>query len=359
MKLKTPINNRFQYLLEVKSTERKWHFPLLAAICVGCCLLLGFSIDKPNYGSLACIGALTILYFTVAPISQRMVHLVVCAYGMVFSFSFSLFWNFNPYLSAISLGIIAFHAHFITSYFKIPPPGNFFFIMAAAMSSTYQFDIDLLPTRIGLMMIGTMLACILAFLYSVFIEKSAVVTFSRRVFKKKRYTKFVESSIIGFFMMLTLLVGNLLHFSNSYWISIAAIAILQGRNYEHVKQRNLHRILGTFIGIGLLWLILLMKPKAYEVAIIIMVLQFVIEFLIVRNYGFAVVFITPLTILLAEMGNPYQYSVNELMEARVIETIIGSLIGLLAGFILHKQNLINQLEKKVRYSYFKFKKIKK
>lgn len=359
MKVNNPIQHRFQYLLEFKQTERKWHFPFLAALCIGSCLFIGYFLGKPNYGALSSLGALTILYFTSAPITQRMIHLVICAFGIVFSFTISSFFGFNIYFAASSVGIISFLAHFISSYFKIPPPGNFFFIMVAAMASTYKFDLELIPIKVGLVAMGAILSCSLAFLYSVFIEKSKVVTVPRRTFNKRRYTKFVESTVIGFFMAFTLIIGHLLHFDNTYWISIATVAIIQGRNFEHVRQRNMHRILGTFIGIGFAWLILWFNPEKIVMIVIITILQFIVELLIVRNYGLAVVFITPLTLLLAETGSEIHHNVENLMHARVIDTIIGSLIGLTAGFFLHHQQIINNLEKNIRFSYFQFKKLKK
>ncbi|KQM45873.1 FUSC family protein [Chryseobacterium sp. Leaf201] len=359
MKVQNPVAQRFHYLLEFKQTERKWHFPVLAALCIGSCLFIEYFLGKPGYGSLSSLGALTILYFTSAPITQRMVHLAICAFGIVFSFTISSFFSFNVYAAAFSLGVISFLAHFLTSYFKMPPPGNFFFIMVAAMASTFTFDLELIPTRVGLVAMGAILSCSLAFLYSVFIEKSKVVTVPRRTFNKRRYTKFVESTIIGFFMALTLITGHLLKFNNTYWISIAAVAIVQGRNFEHVRQRNMHRILGTFIGIALAWLILWFRPEKIIMIVIITVLQFIIELLIVRNYGFAVAFITPLTILLAETGSEVYHPVEQLMHARLLDTIIGSLIGLAAGFFLHHQQIINNLEKNIRFSYFRFKKLKK
>jgi magnesium-transporting ATPase (P-type) len=255
--------------------------------------------------------------------------------------------------------MVSFLAHFISSYYKIPPPGNFFFIMVAAMASTYKFDLEMIPTRVGLVVMGAILSCSLAFLYSVFIEKSKVVAVPRRSFKKRRYTKFVESTIIGFFMALTLMIGHLLEFNNTYWISIAAVAIIQGRNFEHVRQRNMHRILGTFIGIGLAWLILIFNPEKIVMIVIITVLQFIIELFVVRNYGLAVIFITPLTILLTETGSEVHHQVETLMQARLLDTIIGSLIGLAAGFFLHHQQMINNVEKNIRFSYFQFKKLKK
>ena len=121
----------------------------------------------------------------------------------------------------------------------------------------------------------------------------------------------------------------------------------------------MHRILGTFIGLGLAWLILWFEPEKIIMIVIITVLQFIIELLIVRNYGFAVAFITPLTILLAEAGSEIHHPVEELMKARLLDTVIGSLIGLMAGFFLYHQRIINNLEKNIRFSYVQFKKLKK
>ncbi|WP_435524454.1 FUSC family protein [Chryseobacterium indoltheticum] len=143
-------------------------------------------------------------------------------------------------------------------------------------------------------------------------------------------------------MMLTLIVGHLLKFQNTYWISISTVAIIQGRNFEHVRQRNMHRIFGTFIGLGLAWLILLFDPEKMVMIGIIVVLQFVVELMIVRNYGFAVIFITPLTLLLIEVGSTVHHQVENLMEARLLDTIIGSLMGLAAGFFfIISKSLIN------------------
>ena len=354
------LNSRYQYLLEFKKSERKWHFPILASLCVGICLFIGYFTGKPNYGSTACLGALSILYLTSASLSQKMIHMAVCAFGFVFSFSICSFFSFNVYLAATALGIVAFLAHFISTYFKIPPPGNFFFIMVGAMAGTYHFDLEMIPTRVGLVAMGAMLSCSMAFLYSVFVEKNALVQVPRRrTFKKKRYTHFVESAIIAVFVGLTLIVGHLLNFENNYWITISLIAIIQGRNFEHVRQRNLQRILATFIGVGIAWGIFYLHPSKLLMIFFIVFFQFLIETLIVRNYGSAVIFMTPLTILLAETGSIVPHDFQNFIHDRFIDTIIGSLMGVLAGYVLHHQDLINNLEKKVRYSFFQFKKLKK
>ena len=40
--------------------------------------------------------------------------------------------------------------------------------------------------------------------------------------------------------------------------------------------------------------------------------------------------------------------VNALMEARLLDTVIGSLIGVAAGWVLHNNLLVSNLEKQIR-----------
>lgn len=348
MKFHHQLNDHVKSLIEIKKTERLWHFPLLAGICVGICLLIGWYFGKPAYGNMSSIGALVILYFTQAPISKRMIHLCICAFGFTLAFSLGSILSFNPFASAVALGLIAFLSHLITSYFDIPPPRNFFFIMIGAVAISLPFNMEEIPVRVGLVSMGSMLSVVLAFIYSVFIAKKVETTKVKRVLKKKRYTNIVESLILASAMFLALLIANFLEMKSAYWIPVSALAILQGKDLLHTKQRNLHRIFGTFLGMGLTWFILISEPKGLALVFIIAGLQFVVEMIVVRNYGLAVIFITPLTIFLAENSSGNLINVNELMEARVLDTILGSLIGVLAGLFLHNQTLISDLENKIR-----------
>ncbi len=301
------------------------------------------------------MGALVILYFTQAPLAKRMVHLCVCAFGFTLAFALGSVFCFNSYVSALAFGLIAFLAHLVTSYFDIPPPRNFFFIMIGAVAISLPFDVDQIPVRIGLVSMGAMVSVLLAFVYSVFIANKTQVSNARLVQKKKRYTGIVESLILAFAMFFALLIAHFLKMENPYWIPISALAIMQGKDLLHTQQRNLHRILGTFIGMGLTWAILILEPRGLALVFIIAGLQFLVELIIVRNYGLAVIFITPLTIFLAETSAGINLNINVLMEARILDTIIGSLIGLAGGWLLHHQILVSSLEKRIRGTKLKVK----
>lgn len=339
-------------VIALNSSDRLWHFPVLAGLVVGICLGLGYYFDQPKSGNIATMGALTILYFTHQSLEKRMVHMVFCAFAMTFCFLTGLIFSFSPDIGVASIGVIAFLAHLLSGYFSTPPPGNFFFIMVGCVAVSMPYDFNLVPERIGLFAMGSMLSVLLAFIYSVFISKK-VVDLKREPFRKIRYERFYESLLIGVAIVVALSIGFVLDNNSPYWTAISTLAVVQGRNLLHTRERNIQRIMGTFLGVGLTWLILLTQPSPLYSILIIASLQFVIELLIVRNYLYAAIFITPLTILLAESSLGISVNVNTLMVSRLLDSLIGSLLGLLVGVLIHHDGLRKRAMVLFRFFYHK------
>ncbi|HRV79067.1 MAG TPA: FUSC family protein, partial [Thauera sp.] len=102
-----------------------------------------------------------------------------------------------------------------------------------------------------------------------------------------------------------------------------------------VWNRQLQRVLGTAIGMLFAWWLLSLPLDAWRIALLVILLVFVIESLVVRHYGLAVIFITPLTILLAEAATLGAAPLAELIESRFIDTVLGCIVGLVGGICLH------------------------
>jgi hypothetical protein len=68
----------------------------------------------------------------------------------------------------------------------------------------------------------------------------------------------------------------------------------------------------------------------------------------VRHYGLAVVFITPLTIFLAEAARLGQGAPAGMLQARLFDIVLGSVIGLLGGICLHSPRFRNALGPRIR-----------
>lgn len=149
-------------------------------------------------------------------------------------------------------------------------------------------------------------------------------------------------------MTLSLAVALSLDIEKPYWIPISCLAVMQGSSSKHVWLRATQRITGTLIGLGITWLIASGNPTPLIMVISITLLQVVVEFLVVRNYAIAVVFITILTIFLSESGKQLTQDTNEIFFARMIDIFIGSIIGMIGGWILFNAKLHDHTTQQLR-----------
>jgi uncharacterized membrane protein YccC len=348
--MQSTIVNTIKAFFELKKSKRSRHIPFLASFCVGIPLFYGWYFDALAMGLQASLGGLVILYYQPnAPFRKRMVTMLVGSLGFVLSLGVGLGFSFNPYVSAVVLGFFAMGIHLVTTYFKIKPPGNFFFIMIASMSSYQSFDLEMIPEKIGFLFLGTMLACFLALGHGLLtIKKEQTPEIFAIQIKKGKFVSLIDSIVIGIFIAISLILGHLLKMQNPYWIPISCLAILQGISKQQVWERMLHRIVGTFIGIGLCWLILLFCDTPLSVCITIFVLQYLVEVLIVKNYALAIIFITPMTILLSEIGSSFTANTEIIVSARFLDIAIGSILGALGGWFIYNQRFKHKATQQLR-----------
>lgn len=346
--IKDIIQREAKQFFQLKTSERLWHIPVLASLCTGLPLLIGYYLGRLDYGTLACMGGLVILYLPSTSLENRMLTLLVCAFGFIMSFTIGIAFSFNHYMSAVAVGLYAFGVNWLTNYFRLGSPGNFFFIMLASMASCMPFNLMAIPTKIGLLALGTMGGFIFAMGFSLYIVRKYPEKMRDPGIRKRNYANLTESMIMGLFIAISLLTGHIFQFDNPYWIPISCLAIMQGMNVVQVGQRSFHRIIGTFIGMGFSWLLLQLNLNTLQICISIIVLQYIIEVLVVRHYGLAVIFITPMTVFLIELSRGAGIDTNHVITTRFLDISIGSLIGVLGGWLLHNQKLHQKAERQLR-----------
>lgn len=110
------------------------------------------------------------------------------------------------------------------------------------------------------------------------------------------------------------------------WAVLTVTVLLhQGPDRVRGTYRGVHRIGGTALGLVLFAALYAVEPRAWALVLILMALQFAIETFVARNYGLAVVFITPLALL---MGGGGQYGdIFPVVRDRLTESVIGVVIG--------------------------------
>lgn len=360
--MKRIITNEFKELITLKKTDRTWEVPVLAALSVGVPLLVGLYMGNLSGGLLASLSGLVILYMPVkATFAKRMIVMFTASFGFMASFGLGLLFSFDLLVSSVVFGFFSFVVHYIISYYKIKPPGNFFFIMIGALAFCEPYELAGVPEKLGYVGMGAMGACLLALLFSFYIMWKDERTEQKEMkaeIRPNAYVNMVEAGIIGAIMFVTLLLGHLLKFENPYWIPTSCLAVMQGASRYHIWQRTFHRVLGTFIGLGMCWLLLSFKTDPLYLCLSVMVLQGVIEVLVVRQYALAVIFITPLTIFLAEAADPLLQNPDALITARVVDISIGAAIGAVGGWLLHHEKIRYQTIRKIQKTRIAIKKRK-
>jgi len=325
-------------LLTMQSSDRKWPLPLAAALSSGIPLLVGAFFGRMDYGLISSLGGMVFLYTPHSALPQRMGTVMACALGMTVCFAFGLLGAMHPLLLTVLLVVATTLVTMICRIYRLPPPGSLFFVMALIIAAQLPFDVMAIPTRVGLLVLGTMVATGMALLYSLYMLRTAGQPAPAS--PPQNHTPAFEafgpdSLIIGLSVGLSLVVAQILSLDRPYWVPISCLAVIQGASLRMVWTKQSHRIAGTAVGLVLSWALLSLPMNVWLVCATMIVLSFVIEFLVVRHYGLAVIFITPLTIFLAEAGAGMAADTNALIAARFFDIALGSVMGLAGAVFIH------------------------
>lgn len=121
------------------------------------------------------------------------------------------------------------------------------------------------------------------------------------------------------------LAGLALLGTHWYWAMVAAVAALGGASVTARVVRGFQRLLGTVVGILLAAGLLSLHLPPLAIIAAAVVLQVGAELFVGRNYGIAMVFVTPLALLMIELAVPADPVL--LIRDRILDTLVGVAIG--------------------------------
>lgn len=343
MEIRKNFRQEILNIFAFRKSERHWHIPILAALSVGLPLFIGYILDNLPNGILASTSGLLILYISFTAIANRMIYLMICSFVFILSYFIGLVGSFNIWLAPLIFAIYIFLLNLVIRYFKFKAPGNFFFILIASLAICQDFDLSSIPEHVGIVTLGTISTCMLAFIYSICTMKNYTFANEKIVFEKAKRIDVGESLILALFIGGSLFVATLLQLDNPYWVPISCAAVMQGASRRHIWERSINRVVGTFIGAGLAWFLLDMEMSGLAICIAIVILQFIIEVLVVRQYAVAVIFITALTIFLAEGGDNLMHHPGASIYIRFFDILLGCIIGAIGGWILYHNKVRSKL----------------
>jgi uncharacterized membrane protein YccC len=211
--------------------------------------------------------------------------------------------------------------------------------MAGAIALFIPVPLDRVLSAIGLVILGSGSSMLLALLYSLFFLAARPVA-SVPVYDYPP-DMISASLIVVSFVSLALVVAVLLELPYPYWAAMSCFIIIQGMQLRTMWIKQLHRLLGTLAGMGVAGWMLSWGLSGWGIAIAILCMMFLIESFVDRHYGLAVIFITPLTIFIAEYGSTMSVPpvAGDVIQARMIDTALGCVIGLSGGLAIHSTRL--------------------
>lgn len=340
-RMKLLIDGELDHLLTVNRSKRPWHMPIIAAIAISFPVFVGAYFDTLSSGIKASLGAMVILNLPlVGNLPYRLVTLMAWGFAMSLCFAFGLVAQQVPILRLPIFMLMAFGVVIFGRYYRQPPPAGLFVMMAGAIALFIPLPLEQIMSATGLVMLGSGFALIMGLLYSLFLLATRPAT-PTPTYSYEPDT-ISESIIVAGFVSLALLIALMLNMSNPYWAAVSCFLIIQGIHLRTMWIKQFHRLLGTLVGVGLASWMLSWNLSIWGIALAILAMMLCIESLIDRHYGLAVIFITPLTIFIAEYGSGLPLTstaYEEITHTRMLDTLLGCLVGISGGVVIHSTNL--------------------
>lgn len=133
----------------------------------------------------------------------------------------------------------------------------------------------------------------------------------------------------GRFSSAALIAGSIstaLMIPSPYWAQVAAVAPLSETRRMGQVNRALHRVVGTVLGVVIAAFLMSFPSEPWQTVVWIVVMQFLAEMFVTRNYSLGLVFVTPLALLMVHLANPERN--YEMLVPRIVETTIGAAVGI-------------------------------
>lgn len=320
------------------SRGSRWPLALQAAIGIAAPIAVSTVLGQAPLGYIAASGAFTVLYAGSAPVVDRARVLPIIAVSLLLSAALGILVAGNTLVVSIGVVVVATVSAALAFGFRLGPPGPLFFVLVYGLSAHVVASGTIDPFVYLAALTG---GCL--FSYLVALTPLALPRIRRIRARPMRELLpgpawNADSRMLLLRVVIVAIVGVLLGLvidpDRTYWIVGSAVAVIGVAAARRAAfQRGLHRMLGTVVGAGLYILLALLHPAGIWLALLLGLLQFSIELVVVRHYALALVFITPLVLLLTGAATGSIGSLDVAGE-RIVDTIVGAVLGAASG-VLH------------------------
>jgi len=209
------------------------------------------------------------------------------------------------------------------------PPGALFAVFAAGATASFPASAE---TFLTVILVGGA-----SVLWSLLVT-TAFILARRGSWRRPARTRPPIGSVawemtatVGVAALLAGVAGALLVGTHWYWAMVGAVAAVGGAHVTARLIRGVQRLVGTLLGVLIAAGLLALDLPPWVVLLVAVALQAGAELFVGRNYGIAMLFITPLALLMVSLASPV--APEMLLRDRVIETVIGVAVGTVVAIV--------------------------
>ena len=317
----------------------RWPLALQAGVAMAAPIALFSLLGAPEVGYRAAAGAFIVLHASALPPVERARLLPVIGAGLLAAATLGVVCATSPTLSLAGLVVVALGASAAMYGLGLGAPGPLFFVLIHGLSGQIAARMDAAESLsyVGQLALGIGFSYLVTLIPLLWPRMRRIPARPlAQLLPRPRFAGVAGTMLLRAALVTVIgtAIGAAVDPQRTYWVVGAALAVVGvavGR--RTAVARGLHRMLGTLIGGGVFLLIVPWGIHGLWLAVVLGALQAVIELLVVRNYGLALVFITPLVLLLTgaatgEIGTAF-------VGERIVDTIVGGALGAASG-LLHR-----------------------
>lgn len=326
-------------LISFAPSPKRWPVALTAAIAMAVPVAVATFFGLTPLGLLAGLGAFTALYCVPLSRRDRLRVLPFIGAGLIAAAALGVLVSSSRPLTAVGLIVVGSAVIWLVQGIVLGPPGALFFILVFGIVGHLSAPVANGGAGLHGGLVILLVAAGSLFAYLVVILPLLVPAVRRAAGKPTPMRAlFPEYSLsatdrriatrLTVALAISAVIGAVLGLGHGYWIAGSAIAILSvGHSRTLSATRGVHRVLGTLVGAAIFLLVASLEPHGYVLAIVLAALQFTIELVVIRHYALALVFITPLVLIISTSSSTQL--VLAIVGERVLDTVVGAAVAML------------------------------
>lgn len=304
---------------------------LRAAISVAGPLLVLWAIGRLDLGMYASFGAFAALYGRKDAFGDRL-RMQAAAGGVLIATMLAgtglSFIDAPSLVSVLAVAVLASLVTLLAYTMQWHPPGPLFAVFAAGATATIPASAASFADVVVVGGASALFALVVTTAFAVASARGLPPLAGRRSPVRVGMLAGEMAITVGAAALLAGAAGLLLG-SHWYWATVGAVAAVSGAHVSARLIRGLQRLAGTLIGVVVAAGLLALHLPPLAVIAAAVVLQAGAEMFIGRNYGIAMIFVTPLALLMVELASSTPAEV--LLRDRALETVIGVTAGTLVA----------------------------